>query len=155
MTIQATGKATTSKSTFRMQVGASTTIQAAPATIWALLTDAQNFTRWNSTVKSLQGTIAPGETVRLVAFIAPTRTFKLRVTTFQPNERMVWQDGTPLFKGVRVYTLAAATPGTTEVTMTETFSGPMLPMIASSLPDQSPSFERFLADLKQAAERGS
>jgi hypothetical protein len=31
----------------------------------------------------------------------------------------------------------------------------MLPMIAGSLPDQGPSFERFLADLKAEAERDS
>jgi hypothetical protein len=36
--------------------------------------------------------------------------------------------------------------------MVETISGLMLPLIGGSLPDQGPSFERILADLKQAAE---
>ena len=39
--------------------------------------------------------------------------------------------------------------------MMEAISGLMLPMIAGSLPDQGPSFEQFLADLKAEAERGS
>jgi hypothetical protein len=73
----------------------------------------------------------------------------------RPNERMVWQDGTSLFRGVRQYTLTSRDDGATEVTMVETISGLMLPMIAGSLPDQGPSFERFLANLKAEAERGS
>jgi hypothetical protein len=155
VTIQVNGHAKTTKGTFRMEVAVGTTVRATPDAIWALLTNAQDFPRWNSTVQSIQGTIAPGETIALVAQIAPTRTFKLRVTTFVPNERMVWQDGTPLFKGVREYTLTPKGDGTTEVTMAEKFSGAMLPMIAGSLPDQGPSFERFLADLKAEAERRS
>ena len=114
-----------------------------------------DFPRWNSTVQSIQGKIARDETILLRATIAPERTFKLRATTFAPNERMVWQDGTPLFRGVRQYTLTSRDDGATEVTMVETISGLMLPMIAGSLPDQGPSFERFLAALKAEAERGS
>ena len=155
MAIQADGKATTTKDTFRMEVAVGITIQAPPAKIWALLTNADDFPRWNSTIESIQGKIAPGETIHLHAKIAPDRTFKLRVTTYQPDERMVWQDGTPLFQGVRQYTLTSRSSGATEVAMAETFSGLMLPLIARSLPDQGPSFERFLADLKAEAERGA
>lgn len=126
-----------------------------PDVIWALLTNAQDFARWNSALQCIQGTIAPGETVALVAKIAPTRTFKLRVTIFVPTERMVWKDDMPLFKGVRQYTLTPKGDGTTDPTMAEAFSGVMLPMIADSLPDKGPSSERFLADLKAEAERGS
>ncbi len=155
MTIQTNGKATTTRSAFRIEVAVGITVEAAPSAIWALLTNAQDFPRWNSTVQSIQGKIAPGETILLRATIAPERTFKLRVTTFAPSERMVWQDGTPLFRGVRQYTLTSRDDGATEVTMMETITGLMLPMIAGSLPDQGPSFEQFLADLKAEAERGS
>jgi hypothetical protein len=44
---------------------------------------------------------------------------------------------------------------TMDITMTEVFSGLLLPLIARSLPDQVPSFERSFADLKAEAERGS
>jgi hypothetical protein len=37
--------------------------------------------------------------------------------------------------------------------MTETFSGLMLPMIASRLPDFGPIFERYAADLRAGAEK--
>jgi hypothetical protein len=136
-----------------MEVAVGIAVQASPATIWSLLTNAQDFPRWNSTVKSIEGTIANGETIRLIATIAPERTFKLRVSTWVPNERMVWQEGSPLFKGVRQYALLPGRNGATVVTMSEVFSGVMLPLIAGSLPDQGPSFERFMADLKAEAER--
>lgn len=155
MTNQANGKATTSRSAFRMEVAVGVTVQAAPATIWALLTNAQDVPRWTSTVQSIQGTIALGETIYLKATIAPERTFKLRVTTYLPNDRLVWQDGSPLFRGVRQYTLTPRRDGATDVTMAEVFSGALLPLIARSLPDQGPSFERFVADLKTEAEHSS
>jgi len=155
LTSQTSGTATTSRRTFRMEVAVGITVQASPATIWALLTNAQDVPRWTSTVQSIQGTIALGETIHLKATIAPERTFKLRVTMWAPNDRMVWQDGSPLFRGVRQYALAPRRDGATDVTMTEVFSGALLPLIVRSLPDQGPSFERFVADLKAEAERGS
>jgi uncharacterized protein YndB with AHSA1/START domain len=153
--MQTDGKATKRSSAFRMEVAVGITVRASPARIWALLTNAQDFPRWNATVQSSEGTIAHGETIRLIATSAPTRTFKLRVTTWVPNERMVWQDGTPLFRGVRQYTLTPRGDGATDVIMVEVFSGAMLPLIARSLPDQGPPFERYLADLKAEAERSS
>jgi hypothetical protein len=154
LSIQADGTATTSKSTFRLEVAVGITVRAPAAPIWTLLTKASDYPRWNSTVLSILGTIALGETIQLRSSNAPGRTFKLRVTTFTPPDRMVWEDGTPLFKGVRHYTLTPRSSGVTVVTMAETFSGLMLPLIARSLPDQAPAFERFLADLKAEAERG-
>jgi uncharacterized protein YndB with AHSA1/START domain len=155
LTTKADGKATKSRSTFRMEVAVGITVRASPAKIWTLLTNAQDFPRWNSTVQSIQGTIALGEKIILKATIAPERAFKLRVTTCVPNERMVWQDGSPIFKGVRRYTLTPRGDGTTDVTMAEVFSGLLMPMIARSLPDQGPPFERYMADLKAEAERAS
>ena len=76
MTIQVNGKATTTKSLFRMEVAVGMKVRATPAAIWSLLTNALDFPRWNSTIQDMQGTIAPGETISLVAKIAPTRTFK-------------------------------------------------------------------------------
>ncbi len=84
---------------------------------------------------------------------APTRTFKPRVTAFEPGRSMVWSDGmAPMFKGVRTYTLTPKGDGTTDFTMTEVFSGAMLPMIKGSLPDFAPVFEKYAADLKREAE---
>lgn len=152
--MQPNGKAIKTQSLFRMEVAIRIDISAPPERLWALLTNAAGFPSWNSTVKSIEGTIAPGQTIALKAVIAPDRTFKLRVTTFEPNSTMVWQDGAaPMFSGVRRFTLTPGSSGVTTFAMSETFSGLMLPMIAGSLPDFVPTFEQYARDLKAHAER--
>ena len=64
---------------------------------------------------------------------------------------MIWSDGNAMFKGVRTYTLMPKSDGTTDFTMSEVYTGLMLPMIASSLPDFRPTFEQYLSDLKREA----
>ncbi len=132
------------------------TIRASPGRIWALLTDAQGFPRWNTTVKRVGGTIAAGERLEIEVPSAPGRTFRPRVTALEPDARMVWSDGTaPMFRGVRTYTLAAAPGGATVFTMREVFSGLMLPLVRGSLPDFGPIFETYAADLRREAERSA
>ena len=150
-----TGKARATKtgSAFRMTCEIRTSIRASPDRVWALLTDARGFPRWNSTVTSIEGDIAQGQTLKLKVPTAPTRVFKPRVSIVEPGRAMVWSDGmAPMFKGVRTFALASSGDGATEFSMSEEFSGLMLPMIKGSLPDFAPVFEAYAEDLKRAAE---
>jgi hypothetical protein len=152
MTTQ-TAKATKTGSAFRMDCAIRTTIHAGPDKIWALLTDAAAFSRWNSTVTSIDGQIAEGCTLKLKVPTAPERVFKPRVSRAEPGRSMIWSDGmAPMFKGVRTFTLTPNADGSTDFSMKEEFSGLMLPMIKGSLPDFAPVFETYAADLKRAAE---
>lgn len=127
---------------------------AAPADkVWALLTDAESFTQWNSTVKKLDGKIALDEKIHLVSIDAPDKTFDLKVSTLEQPKHMVWEDGGSMFLGVRNFTLLPNETGGTRFVMSETFSGGMLGMIEGSLPDFNKSFGKFAADLKTAAEK--
>lgn len=126
---------------------------AAPADkVWALLTDRAGWTSWNSTIASLDGTIAAGEKVTLVT--KDQQSFTLKVSELVPPQKMVWEDGMPfgLFAGVRTYRLQPRDDGTTLFVMSEVFSGPMLGSIEGSLPDMRPTFTTFAADLKKRAE---
>jgi len=127
----------------------------APATrIWALLTDANDFPRWNSTVTSIEGDIEVGNKLKLRVPISE-RTFTPKVAEFVPPHRMVWSDGAaPMFKGVRTFSLSQKPDGTTDFSMVEVISGLMLPMIKGSLPDFGPPFEQYASDLKREAEGG-
>ncbi len=150
----ATEKAQVTKSTFRMEYAIRGLIQAKPERIWSLLTQAADCPRWNSTIQSIDGKIAAGEKIKLVARIAPDRVFNLTVSALTPNASMVWRDGTaPMFTGVRTFTLTPQSAGATEFAMAEVYSGLMLPMIAGSLPDFRPTFEQYLSDLRRAAEQ--
>jgi Polyketide cyclase / dehydrase and lipid transport len=77
-------------------------IRASPSIAWNLLTTAEDYTKWNSTVISVTGEIKLGKTIRLVSKLDPKREFRLTVKEFDPKMRMAWGDG----KGIRVYTLA-------------------------------------------------
>jgi hypothetical protein len=146
-------KATKTNGAFRIDCAIRTTIRASPETIWSLLTDAAGFPRWNSTVTSIEGEIAEGRTLTLRVPSSPKRVFTPKVSRLEPGRSMVWSDGvSPLFKGVRRFTLTPNADGTTEFFMHEEFSGVMLPMIKSSLPDFAPVFETYAEDLKRAAE---
>jgi hypothetical protein len=117
------------------------------------MTNAGDFSRWNSTVKSVEGTIAPGQTIKLVASVSPKRVFNLNIIEFVPEKKMAWSEGNGLFKGVRRYTVSPKPDGSTDFTMSEIYTGLMLPMIGGSLPDFRPIFEQYLSDLKHEAER--
>jgi uncharacterized protein YndB with AHSA1/START domain len=146
-------KATKTGSAFRMDCAINATIHASPDRIWALLTDAAGFPRWNSTVTSIEGEIAEGQRLKLKVPTSPERVFKPKVSKVEPGRSMTWSDGmAPMFKGVRTFTLTPKGDGTTEFSMTEEFSGLMLPMIKGSLPDFAPVFEAYAEDLKRAAE---
>lgn len=153
-TINTNGRATKTKSTFRMEYAVGTNINATPQRIWAILTNAADFPRWNSTVQRIEGQIGAGEKIVLYATIAPKRAFKLTIDEFVPNQKLVWSDGNFVFRGVRTYTLTPQADGSTDFTMAEVFTGAMLPMIAGSLPDFAPEFEKYAADLKREAEKG-
>ncbi len=127
-------------------------IEADADVVWALLTDADRYPEWSSTVTDLDGSIALGETIALRSTVDPKRTFKLKVSAFEPGERLVWEDGGRSFKGVRTFTITERADGTTTVTMAEVLTGTMMGMIEGKLPDFRPSFDAFAADLKRAAE---
>ena len=130
-------------------------INATPERIWKLLTDAPNYPSWNPSVERIEGTIAPGETIKVIVKVNPGRVFPVKVTEFQPGKRMVWSGGMPLglFKGERTYSLEPGGGGTTNFTMREEYTGPLLSMIWKSIPDLGPSFEQFATGLKAGAER--
>jgi hypothetical protein len=131
-----------------------TSIRATPERIWALLTDAVGYTRWNNTVKKVNGTIAPGERITVHPTINPGRAFPVRISEFQAPRRMVWTGGMPLglFKGERTFALTPIGNGDVEFSMREEYTGLMAPLIGRSIPDLQPAFDEFASDLKRAAE---
>ncbi len=142
------GKATTVKTTFHRETRISTEIKADPAIIWALLTKASDYTRWNSTVTSIEGNIVLNEKLKLKSVLDAKRTFTLKVKEFEPEKRLVWGDG----QGNRVYTLTKSENGMVKFSMIERIGGFMFPLYGKMIPPFDASFEQFAADLKKEAE---
>jgi hypothetical protein len=134
---------------------AAVVIRSSPEKIWKLITDGPGFPAWNPTVDRVEGTIAPGQTIKVFVKVNPGRAFPVKVTQFEPGRRMVWSGGMPLglFKGERTYELTPAEDGLIRFNMREEYSGPMLPMIWRTIPDLGPSFQEFAQSLKAAAEK--
>ncbi len=130
-------------------------INAGPDRIWSILVDGAHYPDWDSGVVRVEGTVAPGETIKVVSAVNPGRTFPVKVTGFEPHRSMTWSGGMPfgLFKGVRTFTLTPAADGSTRFGLREEYSGPLLSMMWRSMPDLAPSFAQFANGLKQRAER--
>ncbi len=142
------GKARTTKERFNRETAVAINIQADPAIIWRLLTNASDFSRWNSTIVSIEGEIKQGEKIILKSTLDAKRAFKLKVKEMEPEKRLVWGDS----KGSRVYTLSKGSGNSVIFTMTEKIGGLFFPMYAKYIPPFDDSFEQFAADLKNEAE---
>ena len=152
MKVMKTPIITQTRSIFSMACGVALDIRAPAAHIWMLLTDANYFPRWNSTVTRVEGQIREGQRLR-VHVPGTDRTFNPRVSGIRPNECMTWAGGfSPLFRGVRTFKLTSRGDNSTEFVMEERFSGLLLPFVKGSMPDFGPVFERFAKDLKIEAE---
>jgi uncharacterized protein YndB with AHSA1/START domain len=146
--VTSNGKAVTTKKTFSRETTVSIDIQADKSIIWVLLTNANDFPRWNSTVISIDGTIALGEKIKLKAKLDPKREFKLKVKEYEAENRLAWGDA----MGDRVFTLKSIGANLTNFTMTEKIGGPFFPLFAKMIPPFDQTFEQYAKDLKAEAE---
>lgn len=134
---------------------ATSRIISTPEKLWSILVDSSLYPLWDPGVIRIEGQIAAGN--RIVAYnrINPKRAFPARVTGFVVGERMTWTGGMPLglFKGVRTFSLRPNSDGSVDFTLHEAFSGPLLPLIGSTIPDMTTSFQDAVAGMKRYAER--
>lgn len=151
--LPANGKATELKEPKYLACQVAIEIDAPPEKVMGVLKRG-GYSTWNSTLTKFEGEVEQGRTVKLVSVLAPSRTFKLKVSELEADT-MVWEDGMPfgLFRGVRSFRASRTAKGTTVFAMSEIFSGVMLGLIAKSLPDQRATFEAFARDLKHEVER--
>ena len=144
---------TRSNGVFTMTCAVKVRIQASADIVWSLLTDAQAFPRWNSTIARIEGNIRENERLRLHV-PGTNRTFTPTVSGVVPARRMIWSDGlAAIFKGVRVFTLEPRNDGSTDFAMEEHFSGLVFALTKGLMPDFQPIFATYANDLKRESER--
>jgi len=136
------------------EFSATTTIDASPQTIWALLATASTYPEWDPNCDRIEGSIKLGSTLKAFTKLSPGRAFKVKVTRFEPEQGMTWSGGMPLglFKGERTFDLQEA-GGLVRFTVKEVFSGSMMVLIGGTIPDLSEPFQQFVDGLKARAER--
>jgi uncharacterized protein YndB with AHSA1/START domain len=141
-------RANTIRKVFSRETSVSVDINAGSSIIWSLLTNASGYPGWSNTVVSIEGNIAPGETIKLKSTLDPKRTFKLRVMEFQPETRLAWGDA----MGKRIFTLNDNKNGSVRFSMTEKIGGPLFPLFSKMIPSFDKPFDQFASDLKTKAE---
>lgn len=143
------GIATTLKTTFHRVTTVHIEIKADPTIVWAILTKAADYPRWNSTVTSMEGQIALGNKIKLKSILDAKRTFILKIKEFEVEKKLVWGDG----NGNRVFSIAKTESGSVIFSMTEKIGGLMFPLYAKMIPPFDQSFEQFARDLKNESEK--
>ena len=133
---------------------ASIHIDASPQQVWNILADPAGYPEWDPGMVRVEGQLAQGEKVKFFTKFSPEQAFAVKVTAFEPSQKMVFTGGMPLglFKSERTHMLTAQASGGTLFYTEEIFSGLLLPVFGRSLPDLTASFEAFAAGLKQRAE---
>ena len=136
------------------QFQATTQINATPEKVWAVLMDTARYPEWDPHCDKIEGRPALGAKIKAYTKLSPGRAFAVKVTVLTPNALMVWSGGLPLglFKGERTFRLVQEAGGV-QLTVSEVFSGLLLPLFARSLPDMTKSFQDFVDGLKAVAER--
>jgi hypothetical protein len=113
-------------------------IEASVEQVWALLIDFPSYPRWNPFVRSIEGTLEVGQSLKV--FIQPPGAsgmrFRPTVLGLQPNRELRWKGKLflpGLFDGEHYFKLEARPGGGTTFHQGETFSGLLVPLCRRSL----------------------
>jgi len=140
-----------------IEYSASCQIDAPPARVWAILTNAAGYGDWNPEIVGIDGQFALGEriTARVRIGSGAIRRVPMRVTALDAPSLMEWTGGLPLglFVGRRTFTVTPADRGA-NFRLHLRMSGPLARMIGKSVGDRQPEVDSFAAGLKTHAERG-
>lgn len=128
-------------------------INASADRVWKILTDANGYPTWDLSMDHIDGKIALGETVKFFTKLS-AQAFPVKVTVFEPNQKLVLTGGMPLglFKSERTHSLSTK-DGKTHFHTEEIFSGLLLPVFGKNIPDLTENFQNFVVALKKQAEK--
>jgi Polyketide cyclase / dehydrase and lipid transport len=132
--------------------GAETLILAGADTVWDILTDAGNYTVWDSGITGVSGSVGHGSRLRIRTRDGGKRTFRLRVRQIR-GQVMTWRGGLPLglLKVERTFTLTDHS-GITHLAVRDTASGPLRRLARKSMPGTDPVLTDYVAAVKFRAE---
>lgn len=134
-------------------------IQATPAAVWTVLTDFENYPKWNPFITSISGELKVGNkiTARIEPPGAKGMTFKPTILALETNKKFTWLGHlwfTGLFDGEHSFELIDNGNGTTTFVQSEKFKGILVPLFKKMLDINTiKGFEAMNRALKDVAER--
>jgi hypothetical protein len=142
---------------FSKQLSSEILIDSSSKRLWELITDFEDFPRWNPFIRRATGEIKTG--ARLEVFIQPfgTRgmTFRPKVLKVDPNHELRWLGRLYLpwlFDGEHALIIEPSSEGSVKFIQREKFTGLLVPFTRSLLRDTQRGFEEMNKVLKQQAE---
>lgn len=134
-------------------------IHATPQKVWSILTNFDNYPKWNPFIKLIKGEVKVGNkiTVRIEPPEAKGMTFKPKVLTFETNKELKWLGHLlfiGIFDGEHKFELTGNGDGTTTFRQNEIFKGILVPIFKKQLDNNTKKgFIEMNKKLKELAER--
>ena len=133
-------------------------INASPNTVWNILTDFDDFSRWNPFIKEISGNIQVGS--QIYVYIKPPNSnamkFKPKLLKYEPEKEIRWIGKFYLPKlvdGEHSLSIKKLNNENILFVQKETFSGLLVPFISGLLKDTKTGFELMNNELKKEAEQ--
>lgn len=133
-------------------------IEATTETIWQVLTDFENYPKWNPFVRSISGTKNVGE--KIDVFLKPPEgkgmTFHPKIKKFEPGKEFRWKGKlglTGIFDGEHYFILEEISAKRTRFIHGEKFSGLLVPFMGKLLDNTREGFVLMNKTLKKECER--
>jgi hypothetical protein len=134
-------------------------INATPEKVWSVLSDFENYSRWNPFITSIKGDVIKGKKVK-VRLVPPGNkgmTIRPEIKTMEPNKRISWQGQLVMkgiFDGEHSFELIENLNGTTTFIHSEKFNGLLVPFMKKFLDQQvKMGFESMNQKLKETVEQ--
>ncbi|MCA1746004.1 MAG: SRPBCC domain-containing protein [Bacteroidales bacterium] len=134
-------------------------INATPEKVWSVLSDFENYPKWNPFITSIKGNVIMGKkvTVRLVPPGNKGMTIRPEIMSIVPNKHLSWQGRLlvkGVFDGVHSFDLIENLNGTTTFVHSEKFNGLLVPLMKKFIDQQVKSgFESMNQNLKETVEQ--
>lgn len=127
-------------------------INARSSTVWGIITDAGNFTVWESGITWVDGEVRNGTLIRIRTVGGGRRTFRTRVQQM-PGQVMVWKTGLlpGLLTWTRTYSLSPDA-GLTHLKVKDEFGGPLLKFASRAVPVSRQDLYSYVAAVRRRAE---
>jgi len=132
-------------------------INASPAIVWDIITDFENYGKWNPFIREISGVIEEGSTIHV--FIKPPNSngmkFKPKILKIEPEKEIRWLGKlwiSKIFDGEHSLTIKKIDNSKILFTQKEQFTGLIVPFFTNMLKDTKSGFQMMNQKLKETAE---
>ncbi|MFY9637770.1 MAG: SRPBCC domain-containing protein [Methanobacterium sp.] len=133
-------------------------INASPSIVWDIITDFDNFGKWNPFIREISGILKEGSEIHV--FIKPPNSngmkFKPRILKYDPENEIKWLGKLwirGLFDGEHSLIIKKIDEDNVLFIQKERFNGLLVPLFSNMLNNTKFGFQRMNEKLKQEAEK--